>query len=256
MLKIFFHLLRRDLKGFRREYPGKFYDTAFLFFTNIIIFGYFMSEQWASPNYGPFLLIGAIASFGLIEIVGKINLLLADIHGERTISQSLILPIRPFAIFLYIGFFWAISSMLLSVLLFPFGKLLLLKRFDLTAISYIRLIPIYISANLFYGFFAIWLCGVLKGMSNMSTVFMRFINPLWMFGAYFYSWYSVYDFSHSIAYISLINPIVYIMEGMRAAALGQEGYLPYWICMLVIWGFIFATATHGISRLKKRLDCI
>jgi len=146
--------------------------------------------------------------------------------------------------------------MLLSVLLFPFGKLLLLKRFDLAAISYIRLIPIYISANLFYGFFAIWLCGILRGISNISTVFMRFINPLWMFGAYFYSWYSVYNFSHAIAYISLINPIVYIMEGMRAAALGQEGYLPYWICMLVIWGFILATATHGIFRLKKRLDCI
>lgn len=255
-LNVFFQLLKRDLKAFWREYPGKLFDTAFLLFTNIIVFAYFMTDEWVQPGYGPFLLVGAIASFGLIEIIGKVSVFIGDLESERTISQSLILPIRTEMVFIYIAIFWALSSLLLSFLLFPLGKLLLYDRFEIMKMSFIRLIPIYISSNLFYGFFALWLSSILKGMGGISGLWMRFINPMWMFGAYFYSWKGVYELSPVIGYISLINPMVYIMEGMRAAALGQQGYLPYWICLVVIWVFIFGCSFHAIHRLKKRLDCL
>jgi ABC-2 type transport system permease protein len=255
-LNVFFQLLRRDLYAFLREYPAKLFDTAFMFTTSMIVFAYFMPQEWVDKSYAPFILIGAISSFGLIEIVGKVGLLMADIQGDRTISQTLILPVSSEAVFCYIGIFWALSSILLSVFLFPYGKLLIFDRFDLAKVSYIRLIPMYISANLFYGFFALWLASILKGIESINSLWMRAINPLWFFGAYFYSWEAALKLSPVIGYISLINPMVYIMEGMRAAALGQKGYLPYWICLVMVWVFIFACAIHAICRLKKRLDCV
>ncbi len=253
---VFLQLLKRDLRAFSREYPAKLFDTAFLFFTNMIVFAYLMPKQGLDPQYGVFLMIGAIASFGLIEVVGRVSILLSDIDGERAISQTLILPVSANAVFCYIAIYWAISSMLLSVLLFPLGKLLLWNRFDLEAVSLIRLIPIYLSANIFFGFFALWLTSILRGMEGLNTLWMRVINPLWMFGAYFYSWHASFELSPTIAYISLVNPMVYIMEGMRAATLGQEGYLSYGVCLLTIWGFIIVCGTHATRRLKKRLDCI
>lgn len=255
-LNVFFQLLRRDLYAFWREYPSKLFDTAFMFFTNMIVFAYLMPEQWLDSSYGPFIMIGAIASFGLIEVVGKTSILLADIQGDRTISQTLILPVRSEAVFAYIGVLWALTSIFLSVLLFPFGKILLFKRFDLEAISYVRLIPMYISSNLFFGFFSLWLASILKGIEGINTLWMRAINPLWMFGAYFYSWRAALDLSPVMGYASLINPMVYIMEGMRAAALGQKGFLPFWVCLVMVWVFILACALHAIHRLKKRLDCV
>lgn len=253
---VFLQLLKRDLRGFSREYPTKLFDTAFLFFTNMIVFAYLMPKQGLDENYGVFLMIGAIASFGLIEIVGRVSVLLSDIDGERAISQTLIMPVSASAVFCYIATYWALSSMLLSVLLFPLGKLLLWNRFDLSSISFIRLIPIYLTANLFYGFFALWLTSILKGMEGLNTLWMRVINPLWMFGAYFYSWYASFALSPVIGYISLINPMVYIMEGMRAATLGQEGYLPYGTCLVILWGFIIICGMDATRRLKKRLDCV
>ncbi len=255
-LTVFIHLLKRDLLAFKREFGGKFFDTAFLFFTNVIVTAYLMTQEWVNPAYGPFILIGSIASFGLIEVVGKVGLMIADIDGERTISQILVFPIKAGMVFAYFGVFWAISSALLTIFLFPLGKILMYTRFDLSKISYIRLIPMFIIANLFYGFFSLWITSLLKGISSLSSIWMRAINPMWMFGAYFYSWEGAYALSHVVGYASLINPMVYIMEGMRAAALGQAGYLPYWICILMVAIFTVVLGLHAIHRLKKRLDCV
>ncbi|MCC5833044.1 MAG: ABC transporter permease [Chlamydiales bacterium] len=255
-LTVFIQLLRRDLLAFKRDFGGKFFDTAFLFFTNVIVTAYFMSQEWVNPQFGPFIMIGAIASFGLIEVVGKVGSMIADLDGERTISQTLVFPIKPGMVFAYIGFFWAISSALLTLFLFPLGKVLMYTRFDLAKVSYLRLIPMFILANLFYGYFSLWITSLLKGISSLSSIWMRAINPMWMFGAYFYSWEAAYALSPVVGYASLINPMVYIMEGMRAAALGQEGFLPFWICIVVVAGYTVVLGMHSVHRLKKRLDCV
>lgn len=256
MSQVFYQLLKRDLLIFMRDYWNKFFDMVIIFAVNVIIFGYFMTGEGLSANYGPFLLIAAIGSFGLIEIVGKVALFLSDIEGERAISQLLIMPIRSELVFIYMAVFWAISSMVLAVLLFPVGKLLLWARFDLAAISYVRLIPMFVTSSLFFGSFALWLSSVIPGMSSLNTLWLRYVVPLWMFGTYFFSWETAYQLSPIIGAVLLANPIVYVIEGMRAAALGQAGYLPYWISLLALWGFIFACTTHAIKRLKKRLDCV
>lgn len=255
-LHVFIQLLRRDLLAFKREFRGKFFDTALFFFTNTIVTAYLMTQEWVNPQFGLFIMVGAIASFGLIEVVGKAASLLFDIEGDRTISQILIFPLRSWMVFAYYALYWAITSALLSVLLFPFGKLLMYNRFDLYAVSYIRLIPMFIIANLFYGFFSLWLVSVLKGTTSLNSIWMRAISPMWFFGAYFYSWQSAYTFSPAFGYASFINPMVYIMEGMRATVLGQEGYLPFWICFLMTLGFTLLLGLHAIHRLKKRLDCV
>ena len=253
---IFLQFLKRDLLILKQEYISKFLDTAFIFFTNVIIFSYFMSKQGLTKEYGPFLMIGAIASFGLFEVVTKVSILNEDIAGDKTISFLLTLPLSSNALFCYMGIYWALQSAFFTIPLFFVGKLLLLTRFDIADISYWRLIIIYLTSNLFYGFFALWLTGIIKGSINLTSIFLRFINPLFMFGAYFYSWKDAFALDHLIGYLSFINPIVYIMEGMRSATLGSAGYLPFWITPLALWAFIFLLGWHGITRLKKRTDCI
>lgn len=255
-LPIFFQLLRRDLLAFMREFPTKFIDTCILFFTNVIIFAYFMPGEGLSESYGPFMMIGSVASFGLIEVVGKVSMLLDDIDGDRSISNILIMPIRYVYVFLYIVLFWCISSVLLSLLLLPLGKLLIFTRFSLENISYQKFVPIYLLSNLFFGAFALWITSILRGMDMINAIWLRFIAPMWMFGAYFYSWQTVYEYNHIIGYVSFLNPMVYVMEGMHSSSLGAEGYLPYWVCTMALCIFITFFCCHAIIRLRKRLDCV
>lgn len=256
LFTLFFQFFKRDLLIMKEEYLSKFFDTCFVFFTNVIVFSYFMKNQGLSEEYGPFLMVGAIASFGLFEVVTKVSKLIEDIEGAKTISFLLTLPLSANALFIYTGVYYALYSALFTLPLFLFGKILLFNRFDLLDISYWRLVLIFLTSNLFYGFFALWLTGIIRGSGEITSIFLRFINPLFMFGAYFFTWQNAYALDHLIGYAILINPMVYVMEGIRSAALGNAGYIPFWITPLALWGFILLLGYLGIQKIKKRIDCV
>lgn len=254
--RIMRQLMRKDLLQFRRKYPGKFFDTCFLFFTNITVFAYFMPVLGLSENYGSFILIGAIASFGLFDIIGQVAEMIVDIEGNRTITFTLSMPIPSWAVFLQLVLKWALTTFLLCAPLFLVGKLLLWHRFDMTQINLIQVLFMFPTVCLFFGFFSLWLTGVIQKIDSLSSLFLRVVNPLFMFGGYFFTWESSFELSPILGYILLANPMIYVMEGMRAAALGQMGYLPFWTSFFVLWGFNLILGTHAIFRLRKRLDCI
>lgn len=253
---LFWQLMRKDLRQFRHVYVGKFFDTCFLFFTNVVVFAYFMPNLGLNMDYGTFILIGAITSFGLFDIVAQVAELIFDIEGDRTITFKLTMPIPYWLVFVQLAAKWALTNILLCTPLFLVGKIILWNQFDLAEINYIKLIVMFPTVCIFFGFFSIWLTGVIKNLKSISSLFLRFINPIFMFGGYFFTWQASYELSPIIAYAILINPMIYAMEGMRAACLGQAGYLPFWNCFFALWGFIIVLGSHGILSLKKRLDCV
>lgn len=253
---IFLQLMRKDLAQFRRVYPGKLFDTAFLFFTNIIVFAYFMPKIGLPTTYGSFILIGAIASFGLFDTVGQVGEVIFDIEGDQTIAFTLSLPVPAFVVFTQLAMKWALNNILLCTPLFLVGKLILWDGFLLSNINVWQLLLIFPTTCLFFGVFSLWLIGVIKKIQSISSLFLRFINPIFMFGGYFFTWQASYELSPYIAYAICIDPMIYAMEGMRAACLGQQGYLPFWTCFFALWGFIIVLGTHAIFRLRKRLDCV
>src|SRR5207302_7297991 len=123
--------------------------------------------------YGPFILISSIASFGFFDTVGKVSELISDIDGDKKISYTLTLPIPSWLVFVYIGIYWAINSALIALLLFPLGKLILYNQFDLSKISYLKMIPMYITINLFYGFFSLWLTSMLQKITDLGVLWVR-----------------------------------------------------------------------------------
>lgn len=249
-------LLKRDLTKLKREFFSNLFDSAFVLLTILVVFGYFMAPYGLGEDYGPFILFSAIASFGFFGTVGKVFRLISDIDGDRTISYTLTLPLPSWLVFSYIGFFWALESTIMSVFLFPLGKLILYKQFDLSQISLWKLVPMYLTMNIFYGFFSLWMCGILKKIGDVEHLWIRVINPIIMFGAFYNSWSAMYHVAPTVALIDLINPVVYVMEGMRTAGLGLASPIPFWACLAVLWAFIIGCAWHGTRRLQDRLDCV
>lgn len=255
VLPLFFQLMKKDLQGFMRVYRGKFFDTCFLFFTNALIFGYFMPTG-LPDTYGPFIVVGAIASFGLFDIVGQVGEILFDIEGDKKITFTLTMPVPYWIIFGQLAIKWALNTFLLCVPLFLIGKLLLWNEFNFSETNFLQLTLMYPTVCIFFGFFSLWLIGIIKKIQSLSALFLRVINPLFMFGGYFFTWHSSFALSPYIGYAILLNPMIYVMEGMRGAVLGPSGYLPFWTCFGVLWGFTIALGLIGIRGLKKRLDCV
>jgi ABC-2 type transport system permease protein len=250
------NLILRDLRSFKVDFWGKFIDTCIMLSTTVIIFSYFLPSNGLRQDFGPFLLIGVIAGFGFFDVVGKVATMISDIEGDKTILYTISLPIPSWLVFFYQGLSWALYSSIMCFLLFPLGKILLFSQFDLTIINYPKLLLMFIMSNLFFGFFALWLSSISKNMSSLSHLFVRVINPLYMFGGYLYSWHAAYALTPIGGYINLANPLIYVMEGMRATTLGQEGYLPFWFSFGALMIFTSAFAWDAINRLKKRLDCV
>lgn len=251
---VFFQLLRKDLIVFYRQLHTKLIDTVILFFTNVMSFGYLLPS--AGESYTAFFAVGAIASFGFIGIVGKVGLLLADMEGDRKISHTLAMPMTTSMTFCYIAISWALTSCIMSAILFPIGKAFVFSRWNWEMISVWRVVFILITSNLFFGFFALWLSGVVKGMVSLNSLWLRYIAPMWLFGGYVYSWSSLFDTSHLLGYITLLNPMIYVMEGVRSAALDSKEYLPFWLSASMLWFFILLCGLHAIKKLKQKLDCI
>jgi ABC-2 type transport system permease protein len=255
-IQTIYYLIQRDLRIFKKAFWGKLIDTSLLLFTTVIIFGYFLPSYGLKNDYGPFLLIGVIAGFGFFEVMGKVSVMIADLEGDRTILYTLTLPIPSWLVFAYFAISWAILSSIMSLLMFPLGKILLFSQFDLSKINYLQLPLIFLMSNLFFGFFALWLVAVLKKMSNLSHLFVRVINPMYSFGGWWYSWMAIDHISPILGIVHLINPLLYVMEGMRAATLGQEGYIPFWLSLLGLAFFTSLLAWDAIRRLQNRLDCV
>ncbi len=253
---VFIQLMRKDLVQFRRVYRGRFFDTCLLLFTNMAVFGYFMPDFGISSSYAAYLLLGAIASFGLFDTTNQVGDLLSDLDGDQTIQFTLAMPAPYWVIFGQLSAKWVVQNVLLCVPLFLVGKLILWNQFDLKTIHWPQMTLIFITASCFFGVFGLWMTAVIQRIKSLSTLYLRFIVPLFMFGAYFFTWKSTFGISPILSYALLINPMVYVMEGMHAAGLGQAGFLPLWTCCLALWGFILVLGIHAIRTLKKRLDCV
>lgn len=253
---VLIQLFKRDFLSLRRLFPSKFFDTFIFFLTNALVWGYITPQQATSNTYGTFLIVGSIGIFGLIEVVAQVSLFISDLEGKKTISSLLILPIQANTLLAYRAFFWAITSGMLSFLLFPIGKLLLFSQFNLENISYFKTLLIFITANLFYGFFALWVASLVKKLHSIEWLWARIIGPMWMFGAFYYSWNALAKLSYPLALFNLLNPLVFIMEALRSAVLGPSGYLPFWPSLGIVWVWIIGCGWQGIRSLKKRLDTV
>jgi len=209
-----------------------------------------------TKDFGGFQLVGMIASICIFEIYSSCSSFFADLEGNKTISYYLTLPIPSWMIFIKQALALSCRTLLVTSLIIPFGKLLIGSRLDLSNFSVIKFVLIFLATNFFFSAFTLLMLGIFKGIETLRTLWIRIIFPLWFLGGAEFEWNMLYNLSPTFGYLGLLNPFVYAMEGIRAAVLGQEGFIPYWISLSVLTGLTILFTWIGITRLKKRLDFV
>lgn len=255
-IRIFCALLSRYMIVTRK----KFFDTLInsLVWTGsyIIVGSYILPELGMSDDYGTFLLPGALVTTAFFEASNLAREVLADMEGNRSIVFDFTLPLSAFWVYTAKAVSYALQLAALTILVVPFGKILLLKKFSLSAFSVLGFAALFIVTNLFCGFFVLWMAGKVEELVLYRNVWARYGHPLWIFGCFQFSWLVIYQALPMLAYINLFNPLVYLVEGMRAAILGQQGFINMWICCAMSLFFILFCAWYGFRLMKKRLDFV
>lgn len=256
VLLLFLQLIRKEMMIFFGELKGKWFQAAISTITMFIIFEYLMPEMGLNADYSLFMIMGIVASFGFYEMVGRIAAFISDLNGDRVISNLLILPLPSFLSISSIAIGWASTGFCLTLLLFPVAKILLQTSWDLSQLSPVKFLGMIISINILFGYFALWLASLIKNVKNTGWIWIMIINPLYMLGCYYCPWEVSYRISSYLGWINLLNPMTYVMEGIRSTTLGPVGFLPYSYCLAAIWTFTIVFAWRAYTRLKKRLDFI
>lgn len=254
--KTFCALVHRDMTVFWPSLLNRFINGAIWVVLTITVFQYILPHMGLASDYAVFMACGNAMSWGFFEVMGNVATLVGDLTGQRAIEYDLTLPLPQWLVFTRIAVSNALQAMAIAFFILPLSKLVLWSNFDLSHICFIKYFLIFIVGNLFYGFFSLWLSSMTKNLDHLNDVWMRVVFPLWWVGGYQFNWYTTYKISPLFAYCNLLNPLVYEFEGIRAAILGQEGYINFWHSFFALLFFSVVVGYIGTKKFMKRLDCL
>ena len=223
----YFHVIKEILKTdfalFHKNIFDKIVDLAIWISTITFVSVYLMPAFGVSNSFGTFMIAGLIASAGLFEVFPSVMNLASDFEGNQTIMFYTLLPIPTSFVFIRLLLYYTLSSLFLTVCSVPILKILFWNKIALSEIHGIQFITIMVLSSALYGSLTVWTTSMVKSVEKVGSVWMRFIYPLWFLGGFQFTWMALYKAFPKIGLVSLLNPLVYVMEGTRAAFSGQEG---------------------------------
>lgn len=253
---IFCKLVATHIHAIRKQFVGMVINLYIWAFCTLVIMGYIMQSFGLSADYGVFQFAGIVGTVGLFEIFGNVSKNIMDFEGDSHISYNLTLPTRPWIVFGALATFYTLVGVVLTCVLFPFGAGVLYSHFDITSVSWIKAAIMLILANLFFAVFTLLITAYVGSMSKIRNIWARFIFPLWMLGGFQFSWAILYSISKPLAYAVLFDPLIFIMEGCRAAILGQQEYLSWELCVIMISIYTMLCWIAMYYRMKRLLDFV
>ncbi len=255
-LRTMYFLLRTDFIILFQTIHDKFIDLFIWVISMAAITIYLLPSFGLEHAYGSFMIVSMGASAGLFEQFSSVVKLVGDFDGDNITSFYLTLPIPSWMVFISYGLFFTINTAIISIFVLPIGKLCFWQHLDLSHINLTQYVIMLLLSSFFFAGFTLWMVSKVPNLDRIGNVWMRFIYPIWTFGAFQYSYEVLYKLNIYLAYASLLNPMTYIMEGTRAAVLGQQGSLNFWMCASMVAVFTVLCTAHGIKRIKKRLDYV
>jgi ABC-2 type transport system permease protein len=205
-------------------------------------------------NFATILVPGLMASMLLMQgIFGTTMPLVMEFSWQRTIEDRALapVPIRVLAIQKILA--GAIQSFIGAVIVFPivlfvhaagqaphvnvtnWALLALILAFGATMTSSLGL-----------------LLGTLMDPRKMQMLFAVILLPITMLGCVYYPW-SALSAIRWLQIVTLVNPMVYMAEGLRAVLTPSLGHMPLWAVFLALVGGTLVFGGLGIRTFRNRV---
>ena len=253
----FWQLLVSNFHTFKPRVADQMLNGLIWATINIVVFGFIMTARGIDASYGSFIVVTIASVQGFFIPAHNVIILVSDINDTSSnLHYELTLPTPQWTIFLKYAIANAYQGFITTLLMIPFGKILLWNSFSFQYFSFFKFYFLIMLTCLFSGFFALFLASRIHDLFKISNMWQRIIFPLWFLAGFQFSWSDLYQMSPMLAYLNLCNPLTYALEGGRAAALNPALSLPYWNCVLALISFTILFGYYGITNLKRRMDCL
>lgn len=248
-------LVRCELYKFNKELVQTIIDAVIPPITAVMI-AHIMTYLGLAKSWGGLMIIGELVFFCIGVPMWRFGQkLIMSWETDESLTFELTLPVPYWMVLGRIVVAWTIQNMVINVPALFIAKALLGNRFDWSHISWAKFIVLYVIMNIGFCMMAALVTFAILSMEKIWRFWDRVIFPISLLSIDF-GWSAAYAALKPLAFAMLFVPFTYAYEGLRAAVLGQEGFLNYWICLnvLVLSSCIFAAL--GKYYFKKNLDCV
>lgn len=245
--RVFWALLRRDMRVARRELPFFLVRTALQPLLFVVVFGYLLPKMgFVQRGYGAALLPGILAiSLALSSIQSVALPMVADFGWTREIEDRLLAPVSVRLVALEKMASGVLQGIVTALFVLPVAWLVMGPIGDLSPTSLEAVVAVAV-----LGAAAFSALGLLMGTSiapqQIGLMFSVIVAPMIFFGCAYYPWQGL-SAVPVMKYAVLVNPLVYVAEGMRGALTPS---LPHMDLRLVV--VALAVITGGVGHLGLR----
>ena len=264
LLKTFGAMMAREFRVLGRNAPSTFIRAVMQPLLFAFVFAYVLPKigsgfgtgagAASGLTFSTILVPGLMGSMFLMQgMFGTTMPLVMEFSWQRTIEDRALapVPIRVLAIQKITA--GAIQAFIGAAIVFPVVYWVHApgQGPHIEVTSWFLLAAVMVFSSTLTASMGLWL-GTVVDPRKMQMVFAVVLLPLTMLGCVYYPWSAL----HAIRWLQilvLINPMVYMTEGLRAALTPSIGHMPLWAIMLALVGGTAVFGYLGIRSFRNRV---
>ncbi len=257
----FWGLMLRDFRVLRREL-GPFairvvmnpllFLFVFTFLFPRIGQGFGSMSAPGSMNFGTVLLPGLMAVAIMFTGIAAVALPLSTEFGiTREIDDRVMCPLPVAGVAIEKICFSALQSILSALIVFPLAYFIPSQPVHVHVSSYLLLCVAIVLSSLVSGALGLTI-GTAVEPRQIGLIFSVVVVPITFLGCVYYPW-ALLSHVRWLQYAVLVNPIVYMSEGLRAALTPGLPHMPVWLIVGALMLSLLLLGWAGVRGFLRRV---
>lgn len=262
-LKAFLGLFQRDLRVLSRELIPFLLRVGMQPLLFLFVFTYIMPHMsggnpmaamgpQAGADFGSVLLPGLMAVAIMFSGIAAVALPLSTEFGiTREIDDRVMCPIPVWAVAVEKVVFSSVQSIVGALLVIPMAIFIPAHPVYPHIHNWLLFAAVMVMASLLAGSLGLAI-GSMVGPRQIGLVFSIIVVPITFLGCVYYPWAKL----ENVRWLQigvLVNPIVYISEGLRAAVTPDTPHMPIWAVLLALSISLTLLGRLGLRGFLKRV---
>lgn len=252
MLVSFWVLFRKEISRFMRVWSQTVFSPLINATLYILVFGISLSallKNQTGYTYLEFLIPGLVAMSSLNNSLtnSASSIMSAKFHND--LQDLKIIPLEPVLIAMAYSLAGIVRGFLCGALVFCVGQIFVyFQTGSFFQVHHpLALIAFLFLGCSFFGSLGIWTGFISKSFDHVNAISQFIVMPLIYLGGVFYSLSSLHPFWQQVA---RVNPLVYIINGIRWSVLGVSDF-SVGLCLAVCFAFFLFgifIAIRGVTK--------
>jgi ABC-2 type transport system permease protein len=250
--KVFLALLSRDARVTRRELPFFLIRTTMQPLMFIVVFGFLLPKMgFLGAQYKATLLPGILGISLTMSAIQSVALpMMQDFGWTNEIEDRLLAPIPIPLIAIEKILVGTIQGVIAGLFVLPLARLIMGPIPGLTLTHIGETVGIALLGSATFSAIGLFMGTAIKPQ-QIGFMFSLIIAPMIFFGCAYYPWRGL-DVVPAMKYAVLINPLVYVAEGLRGVLTPNGPHMPLPVVVAALSGILLIVGWLGVNSFLRR----